>query len=221
MGLMRPFSTILLLALVICGGTQVRAGDMAAVGRIEFANGPGTCSGTLVREDLVVTAAHCVSDDGRAQVFRPGDGPDGEVFAVDRFVFHPLYDEAAGRPEWRFRFDIALLHLAKPVPADRAAPLAVGTEAVPGETLYLVSWRRGEGSRPRQRKCPVLRGLPGLVTLGCAVQGGESGAAVLRNAESGLELVAVLSSKTNLGSQPVAQASDVALRLPPLLDRIE
>jgi hypothetical protein len=44
---------------------------------------------------------------------------------------------------------------------------------------------------------------------------------VLRKTENGLELVAIISSRANLLQQPIAQASDVALRLPPLMDLIE
>ncbi len=69
---------------------------------------------------------------------------------------------------------------------------------------------------PRQRACEVVDGIEGLVTVACAVAGGESGAPLLRKIQAGLELVAVLSSSSSQGQQPVGLASDVALRLPPL-----
>ncbi len=83
-----------------------------------------------------------------------------------------------------------------------------------------MSWRKDETEAPRQRKCQVIAGVEGLVTLGCAVLGGESGAPVLRETDDGLELVAIISSRTRQFFRPVAQASDVRLRLQPLFDEL-
>jgi hypothetical protein len=123
--------------------------------------------------------------------------------------------------DWKLRFDIAVGRLAKPVPASRAVPFSIGDDAVERERLFIASWRNPNRDRPRQRICLVLEGMPGLVTLACRVQGGESGAPVLRLTENGLELVAVISSRARILNQPVAQASNVRLRLPPLLDIVD
>jgi len=132
-----------------------------------------------------------------------------------------MYQVMRERILWRLRFDIAIARLEAPVPAARATPIPPGPEAQIGETLYIVSWRRDGSTKPRQRACKVIEGATGLVTLACAVKGGESGAPVLRKTKDGLELVAIISSKSKQLDQPIAQASDVALRLPPLMDLIE
>jgi len=119
---------------------------------------------------------------------------------------------------WQFRFDIAVARLESAVPPERAQPFPFGDDAAIGEQLFLMSWRKGEGSYPRQRSCPVIDGLNGLVTLGCRVEGGESGSPLLRKTEAGLELVAILSSRSTVLEQPVALASNVRLRLGPILD---
>lgn len=199
-------------------------GTVEAAGRIDFIETGGSCSGVLVAPGLVATAAHCtpIIEDG-SQIpnilFAPGSGQDS-VRVVDA-ARHPLYDPGSTRAEWKLRFDIGILRLA-----DDTVPLGMktfpfGDDAQEGETLFIVSWRQGEGTKPRQRACPVLSvGIPGLVTLGCAVVGGESGAPVLRKTGTGLELVAIISSRSQLLEQPVAQASNVRLRLPPLFDEI-
>lgn len=192
--------------------------DISAAGRLELVGRGGTCSAVLVAPDLIATAAHCVI--GRDQVFRPGDGLSKAILLVSRFVTHPLYDQASLRLEWKLRFDIAVGRLAKPVPQDRAHPLPIGDEAQPGETLLLVSWRNDGTAKPRKRFCKVLDGVDGLVTLDCPVQGGESGAPVLRKAGDGYELVAIVSSKARHINQPVAQASNVRIRLQPLFDEL-
>ena len=193
-------------------------GLVSAAGRVEKTTGEGSCSAILVRPDLIATAAHCRSI--RKKLFRPGDGLDGATYEILDYTPHPLYDNSTSRIDWKMRFDIAVGRLATPVPAERATPLPIGEEAQPGERLFIVSWR-GNTDRPRQRACPVIRGVKGLVTLGCRVQGGESGAPVLRKTADGLELVAIISSSNQLLEQPVAQASDVRLRLPPLFDIID
>ena len=185
---------------------------------MEFAD-RGGCSAVLVQPDVIATAAHCITD--RQSVFRLGDGVESEPFEIVELIAHPLYEQTKDRVDWKLRFDIAVGRLAKPVPADLARPLTIGDEAKTGERLFIVSWRSDGSDRPRQRACPVFDGIPGLVTLGCRVQGGESGAPVLRKTEGGLELVAIISSRTRRLEQPVAQASDVRLRLPPLFDLVD
>lgn len=191
---------------------------LTAAGRLEIVGQGGTCSGALIAPDLVATAAHCIVE--RDQVFRVGDGLSGAIFLIEDFAEHPLYRQTGERVDWKFRFDIALGRLAKPVPGRRAAPLPLGAEARPGETLLLLSWRRDGSDLPRQRECEVLEGISGLVTLACEVKGGESGAPVLRRTDAGFELVAIVSSRLEKDGAPVAQASDVRLRLPPLIDAL-
>ena len=180
----------------------------------------GSCTAVLVRPDIIATAAHCAHPDRIAVYrFRVGDGQAGS-FALTQIVQHPLYDPDHPRIDWRYRFDIAVARLEAEVPAERAMPYPFGDEAAKDETLFLYSWRKDAGTRPRQRQCPVLEGRAGLVTLGCDVRGGESGSPVLRKTPNGLELVAIISSRAQFLNQPVAQASDVRLRVQPLIDRL-
>ena len=207
-----------ILALFLAG-TADAEGTISAAGRIESLDKPASCSAALIRPDVIVTAAHC-GQRGK-WVFRPGDGQDGDVYQILKVTQHPLYDRDGPRVDWKLRFDIAVGRLAKPVPASRAVPFSLGDDAVLGERLFIVSWRLDATGRPRQRICLVFDGVPRLVTLACRVQGGESGAPVLRRTEDGLELVAIVSSRARVRGQPVAQASNVRLRLPPLLDIVD
>lgn len=193
--------------------------SISGAGRIEHTTGSGACSAVLVQPDIIATAAHCITE--RNSVFRLGDGEDSDPFEISELISHPLYDQTKDRVDWKLRFDIAVGRLAKPVPADQARPFTLGEEARIGERLFIVSWRLDGSDRPRQRACPVIEGISGLVTLGCSVQGGESGAPVLRKTANGLELVAIINSRTRRLEQPIAQASDVRLRLPPLFDIVD
>jgi hypothetical protein len=221
---MSCFKILAVGSVLLTACPALASGTVEAAGRIDFIETGGSCSGVLVAPGLVATAAHCtpIIDDKSELpdiLFVPGSGQDGiRVVGAAR---HPLYDPDSSRVEWKLRFDIGILRLADDTVPPGIKPFPIGEDAREGETLFIVSWRRGEGTKPRQRACPVLSvGIPGLVTLGCAVAGGESGAPVLRKTDTNLELVAIISSRSQLLDQPVAQASNVRLRLPPLLDEI-
>ena len=206
----------------LCLVSPALAGQIGAVGRLENTRSNGGCTGVLVAPDLVLSAAHCISPDSTTFAFRPGDGRINRVrHGLVKVYHHPMYELTQDRILWKLRFDLAIARLEAPVPAARATPIPPGPEAQVGETLFIVSWRRDGSTKPRQRACEVIEGATGLVTLACAVQGGESGAPVLRKTEDGLELVAIISSRAQILDQPIAQASDVALRLPPLMELIE
>ena len=205
--------------LAIALATPSWAEDISGVGRIESKSG-GTCSAVLIEPDIIATAAHCGHGSNiNGLVFRPSDTRGGRLFPIAQFLRHPLYDRDSTRIEWQLRFDIALARLAEPVPDARAKPIPLGEDAQPGEKVFVVSWRGGD-DRLRQRACPVIDGIPGLVTLGCQVRGGESGAPVIRKTDEGLEVIAIISSRTRILEQPVAQASNVRLRIPPLLKEL-
>lgn len=214
-----------LIALICSILPAYAGGDLRAAGRINYAATGGSCSGVLVAPGVVATAAHCIFGEAADQGF---DGvtfrasPPADPVSVTRGYVHPLYGIGNPRADWKYRFDLGLLVLAEKEYGLEFGIMPVGDDAMPGETLFLVSWRPSDGERPRQRACPVLTiGLEGLVTLGCDVKGGESGAPLFRKTDEGaLELVAIISSRGTLLDQPIAQASNLRIRLQPMLDMV-
>jgi protease YdgD len=187
----------------------------AAVGLI-LKDGVGTCTGSLIAPDLVVTAAHCAegiapgSEPARLR-FRTGAYPG--LAPVERpaarLVLHPLYPapgEEAG-VERRTGYDLALLRLAEPVPAASATPLVVTRAAVVEHRLLIATYRGGQGARARERTCPVIEASDGMIRMGCDVRPGESGAPVIQRGEGGLVLVGVLSARAEDGPQKLAIAA--------------
>lgn len=210
-----------LLLVLLALAAPVSAEDAWSAGRLEHPFLGPICSGVLVRSDVVLTAAHCARD-GDELVFRPGDGRPGEVYKGTRVVMHPLFPASFFNFRLQIRYDFAVVRLEQPVPEGRATPVTIGEPAELGEKLFIVSWRdRGE-RLPRQKACDVVEGVVhGVVTLACRVRGGESGAPVFRKTETGLEIVAIISSRNQLVRQHIAQASNVRGRLAPMLNTLD
>ncbi len=85
----------------------------------------GFCSGVVLREDVVLTAAHCVATPADTRVhWREGNDP--VLRDVADIAVHPLYRADAVRTRAR-SIDLALVRLATPLP-DRFTESAIATE---------------------------------------------------------------------------------------------
>lgn len=132
------------LALSVAGATPAAAvvggqpdGDAHPYGALLLVPGEGFCSGTLIDEDVVLTAGHCTdfftSDDvGTVWVSFEPEAPvdpvtwqpidDGTWYTATTWYTHPQYVEA----DWPFTYDYGVVVLDQPVqgiePADLPAP---------------------------------------------------------------------------------------------------
>src|SRR5262245_54046147 len=118
----------------IIGGQTTTPSEYPTVVALEDSPGNWFCTGTLIAQDWVLTAAHCVADATTMPSVRFDDpdvntGADGTVVAVASVHSNPMFD-------WNlWDNDIALLKLAQPV-TDRQ-PTPIHREPVPFQTAVI------------------------------------------------------------------------------------
>jgi secreted trypsin-like serine protease len=106
------------------------------------------CSGSVIAQDLVLTAAHCVLPGAEYKVIVPGETPP-RLLEIRRVASHPQFNVQSIMAH-RASADVALLQLAAPLPASKA-PAPLGAPVIPiavGARLTIAGvgvTRRGDG----------------------------------------------------------------------------
>jgi secreted trypsin-like serine protease len=138
-------------------------GDALASGVVmvlnRWAGGAGFCSGIVVTQNVVLTAAHCLAAPNDMRVhFRDATGRP-VLMEVAGSAVHPLY--RADAPKTRERsIDLALLRTALPLPASfRAVTLDSGTAIAVGSRFRVAGFgvtREGAGASAGELRVGLL-----------------------------------------------------------------
>ncbi|XP_013390346.1 bone morphogenetic protein 1 [Lingula anatina] len=133
----------------IVGGTEANSGSWPWQVSVRY-RGSHICGGSLISDQWVATAAHCLEDSSLSPRYwsisagkhRKYNDPDEEVVQVQTLIPHENYDDATTDN------DITLFKLAKPVTlSDRVHPVCLPTTMVSDNTVcYVSGWGAVQGT---------------------------------------------------------------------------
>ena len=184
-----------------------------AVGRLDI-RGKGFCTAALIRDRLILTAAHCLYDNDGSLVsadrfaFRAGlrAGVAQATRTVTRAIAHPEYDhsgEATDAAE--VAMDIAVLELDQPIRNSRIRPYLIASRPLRGDQVGVVSYGRGREDAPSlQEVCDVLGRQTGVIVMTCDVEYGSSGSPVFIIRDGETRIASVISAMAQVNGQKVS-----------------
>lgn len=185
-----------------------------AVGRLDVTSG-GFCTAALIRDRLLLTAAHCVYDSNDNLIapdqflFRAGlrNGRADATRRIISVVPHPDYvsEGSAHISVENIGRDIAVLELAQPIRYSGVDPFPIAGRPFRGDDVTIVSYGRDRAEAPSlQETCNVLGHREDSLVMDCDVIHGSSGSPVFQVRNGRALIVSVVSAMAQSNGSKVS-----------------
>lgn len=201
--------------------------EWVSVGRLILNYGVGFCTATLISNDLILTAAHCLydPDTGRkyeleGYEFQAGwrNGRAESYRRIRAAAAHPKYLLANKSDVNRLKYDVALLRLDTPIRKSNIPPVAMSELPKPGDSVGVVSYARGRVNAPSiQDTCVVQSEYSGVLVMTCSVDYGASGSPVLVSSNGQPQITGVVSAMAEMNGRLVSLGTSLRSTVPDIL----